>query len=606
MGGDWAAPRATGPVDAVVSLPGSKSLTNRALLLASLADGPSVVRRALRSRDTLLMATALSSLGSAVDTSGEDWVVTPGRFDHDAQVDCGLAGTVMRFVPPAAGLSSGTVGFDGDPHMRSRPIGEVLAALRTLGVEVVDEGRGSLPFDIRGTGSVRGGRVVIDASASSQFVSALLLAGARYDDGVDVRHDGKPVPSLPHIEMTVAILREHGVEVDDSEANRWAVAPGVVKPVDHLIEPDLSNAAPFLALAAVTGGRVVVRDWPATTTQAGDALREILQRWAARSPWTDDGLTVVGPPRLEGIDVDLHDHGELTPAVAALCALAAGPSHLRGVAPHPGSRDRPAGRAGHRARRPGRRRGRAPRRAVVPARRAARRGVPHLRRPPDGARRRDRRRRRGRRARGEHRDDRQDVPGLRRLLDWAVLVPTGRYSDQDVEHYDRPRRRTRPRTKERPTYDDAAEGMVVTVDRGRYTLLVEGRVVTAMKARPLGRRGVVVGDRVRVEGDVSGDEGSLARIVEVNERLTTLRRTAEDDDPVERVIVANADQLVVVISLADPEPQPRLIGRPPRNTSFIVGAMTLSTVSGVRACEARSITRFLSTSTWATWNCRAM
>jgi len=140
-------------------------------------------------------------------------------------------------------------------------------------------------------------------------------------------------------------------------------------------------------------------------------------------------------------------------------------------------------------------------------------------------------------------------------------MPTGRYSDEDVEHYERPRRRTRPRTKERPTYDDAADGVVVTVDRGRFTLLVEGRVVTAMKARPLGRRGVVVGDRVRVEGDVSGDPGSLARIVEVTERLTTLRRTAEDDDPVERVIVANADQLVVVTAVADPEPQPRLIDR---------------------------------------------
>lgn len=328
----WPAPRATGPVDRVVSLPGSKSLTNRALLLAALADGPSVVRRALRSRDTLLMAGALTSLGSVVDTSGEDWAVTPGRFEADATVDCGLAGTVMRFVPPAAGLSSGSVSFDGDPHMRTRPIDEVLAALRTLGVDVDDDGRGALPFRIRGRGSVRGGRVVIDASASSQFVSALLLAGARYDEGVDVRHDGKPVPSLPHIDMTVAMLREHGVEVDDTEANRWAVAPGVVKAVDHDIEPDLSNAAPFLSLAAVTGGRVVVRDWPATTTQAGDALRDILQRLGCTVTLDDDGLSVVGPPRLQGIDVDLHDHGELTPAVAALCALAEGPSHLRGIA----------------------------------------------------------------------------------------------------------------------------------------------------------------------------------------------------------------------------------------------------------------------------------
>jgi 3-phosphoshikimate 1-carboxyvinyltransferase len=326
----WPAPVATGPVDAVVSLPGSKSLTNRALLLAALADGPSVVRRALRSRDTLLMAAALTGLGSSVDTAGADWTVTPGPFDHDTQVDCGLAGTVTRFVPPAAGLSTGTVRFDGDPHMRTRPIGGVLAALRSLGVEV--SAGVFLPFEVRGTGSVRGGRVVIDASASSQFVSALLLAGARYDEGVDVRHDGKPVPSLPHIDMTVAILREHGVTVDDTQANRWSVAPGIVKPVDHVIEPDLSNAAPFLALAAVTGGRVVVRDWPERTTQAGDVLRELLQRFGCSVTLGDDGLAVAGPDRLEGIDVDLHDHGELTPAVAALCALADGPSHLRGVA----------------------------------------------------------------------------------------------------------------------------------------------------------------------------------------------------------------------------------------------------------------------------------
>jgi len=328
----WPAPRARGPVDAVVTLPGSKSLTNRALLLAALADGPSVLRRALRSRDTLLMADALTQLGSSVDTAGDDWTITPGRFDRDAQVDCGLAGTVMRFVPPAAGLSTGTIGFDGDPHMRTRPVGAVLDALRTVGVRIEDGGRAALPFEVHGTGSVRGGRVVIDASASSQFVSALLLAGARYDEGVDVRHDGKPVPSLPHIDMTVAMLREHGVDVDDSEANRWAVAPGVVKPVDHVIEPDLSNAAPFLGLAAVTGGRLRVRDWPRATTQAGDALRDVLTQLGCTVTLDDEGLTVAGPPALEGIDVDLHDHGELTPAVAALCALATGPSHLRGVA----------------------------------------------------------------------------------------------------------------------------------------------------------------------------------------------------------------------------------------------------------------------------------
>ena len=315
-----------------MTLPGSKSLTNRALVLAAIADGPSVIHRALRSRDTTLMAAALTSLGSTVDTSGEDWKVTPGAFTGDAGVDCGLAGTVMRFVPPVAGLSRGAVSFDGDPHMRSRPIGEVLGALRTLGVIIEDDGRGSLPFTVRGSGAVTGGTVVVDASASSQFISALLLAGARYDHGVDVRHDGKPVPSLPHIDMTVAMLRRHGVEVDDHEANRWAVAPGPVRAVDHVIEPDLSNAAPFLALAAVSRGSVVVRDWPSSTTQAGDAMRAILTLMGCEVEYVDAGLRVRGTGRLSGIDVDLHDVGELAPAVAALCALADSPSHLRGIA----------------------------------------------------------------------------------------------------------------------------------------------------------------------------------------------------------------------------------------------------------------------------------
>ena len=329
----WPAPRATGPVEATVGLPGSKSLTNRALVLAALADGPSVVRRALRSRDSLLMAAALTGLGSHVDTSTDDWTVTPGAFAGDTEVDCGLAGTVMRFVPPVAALSHGTVSFDGDPHMRTRPIGEVLLALRHLGVEVDDDERGALPFRLRGHGSVRGGRVVLDASQSSQFVSALLLAGVRYDEGIDVRHDGKPIPSLPHIDMTVAMLREQGVEVDDSDANRWAVAPGPLRALDRTIEPDLSNAGPFLALAAVTGGSVTVRDWPSETTQAGDAWGELLTAMGCEVEHTSDGLRVTGPApgTLQGLDVDLHDVGELTPVVAALCALASSPSHLRGV-----------------------------------------------------------------------------------------------------------------------------------------------------------------------------------------------------------------------------------------------------------------------------------
>ncbi|MGZ5403127.1 MAG: 3-phosphoshikimate 1-carboxyvinyltransferase, partial [Nocardioides sp.] len=271
----WPAPRAAEPVSAVVSLPGSKSQTNRALVLAALSDGPSVIRRPLVSRDTSLMLAALRGLGAHVEARDATWIVTPGPLSGPAQIDCGLAGTVMRFLPPVAGLARGTVDFDGDAHMRQRPVGEVLDAMRTLGVDV--EGAG-LPVTVRGTGRVRGGTVVIDASASSQFISALLLAAPRFDEGVDVRHDGKPVPSLPHIAMTVGMLREHGVEVDDADADRWTVSPGPLQALDQDIEPDLSNAAPFLALAAVSGGEVTVRDWPRATTQAGDALREVLAR----------------------------------------------------------------------------------------------------------------------------------------------------------------------------------------------------------------------------------------------------------------------------------------------------------------------------------------
>lgn len=330
----WPAPHALAPVDVRVSLPGSKSLTNRELVLAALAEGPGTVRRALRSRDTDLMAAALTALGSTVDAAGEDWSIAPGiagADDREVAVDCGLAGTVMRFVPPVAALRGGPTTFDGDPHARTRPMAAVLRALRSLGVAVsADDDR--LPFVVHGAGSVRGGTVVIDASTSSQFVSALLLAAPRFDEGVEVRHVGKPVPSLPHIDMTVACLRARGVEVDDADPDIWRVLPGPIAPRDVTVEPDLSNAAPFLMLALTSGGRVTVNGWPTTTTQAGDALRDILTQMGAEVTLDAEGLTVRGTGVIHGIDVDLHDVGELAPAIAALAALADSPSHLRGIA----------------------------------------------------------------------------------------------------------------------------------------------------------------------------------------------------------------------------------------------------------------------------------
>jgi 3-phosphoshikimate 1-carboxyvinyltransferase len=330
---DWSAPTATGPVDATVVLPGSKSLTNRYLVLAALAADVSRLRSPLRSRDTLLMAQALRTLGARVeDVDDGDWLVTPGPFVAGGRVDCGLAGNVMRFVPPVAGLADGPVRFDGDPEAHRRPMAPVLQALRTLGVRVEDDGRGALPFTVHGAGRVRGGTVTIDASASSQFVSGLLLSGARFEQGVTVVHDGKAVPSLPHIEMTVETLRDAGVVVDDGEPHTWRVEPSEVNALDVQVEPDLSNAAQFLAAALVTGGRVHVPGWPQYTTQGGDFVREVVDMMGADVVLDRSGLTVTGGDGISGVDVDLHDSSELTPVVAALAALADGPSVIRGVA----------------------------------------------------------------------------------------------------------------------------------------------------------------------------------------------------------------------------------------------------------------------------------
>ena len=325
----WRAPLASGPVRATVSVPGSKSITNRALLLAALADGPSTLVDPLVSRDSALMADALRALGVSIEEAGREWWVTPGRLHGDTEIDCGLAGTVMRFLPPAAAIADGEVRFDGDPRARERPMGTILHALRELGATISGD---ALPFVLSGTGHLPGGVVTIDASASSQFVSGLLLAGARYDKGLTVRHDGKPVPSLPHIEMTVHMLRAAGVDVDDSEPNVWRVDAGPIRGREWRVEPDLSNATAFLAAAAVTGGRVTVPGWPESTTQPGELMREILTSMGCQVTLDEQGLTVTGPEELTGIDVDLRAAGELTPTVAAVAALASGPSFLGGVA----------------------------------------------------------------------------------------------------------------------------------------------------------------------------------------------------------------------------------------------------------------------------------
>ena len=331
----WPAPYRSGsPVAATLTIPGSKSVTNRALILASLSDSPSILRRPLHSRDSALMIAGLKALGvEIVQSPNGDLTVTPQPLFGPAQIDVGNAGTVMRFLPPVAAMARGLIYFDGDPRSYERPLGPVISALESLGVLIEHGGRYSLPMTMNAAGQLEGGTVEIDASLSSQFVSALLLMAPATKNGITIINIGESLPSMPHIEMTIAMLREKGVTVDVSE-NQWRVKPAVIAGSDSVIEPDLSNAAPFMAAAMLVGGTVTIKDWPHSTTQPGDELRSIFTQMGARVEFRGSDLTITGDPieGIHGIDIDLHDVGELTPSIAALCLFADSPSYLRGIA----------------------------------------------------------------------------------------------------------------------------------------------------------------------------------------------------------------------------------------------------------------------------------
>lgn len=371
--GDWPAPLAPASSEAagknaLVHIPGSKSLTNRYLLLAALADSPSYLRAPLHSRDSALMIEALRQLGAGIELVptdspfGPDVKVIPLDFaqaqPHAVSIKCGLAGTVMRFVPALAALLPGEFTFDGDPHARQRPMGPVLEGLRQLGVQVdCEQGENALPFVQRSPGlasseGVSEAPVVrIDASTSSQFVSALLLMAPRLPQGMVLVHEGSSVPSIPHIQMTVEALRQMGIEVQEHYPNqsneaeggeyRWTVHPGSFPGFEMTIEPDLSNAGPFLAAAVVTGESVTIPHWPAPaadssagTTQVGDMWRELLPALGARVSYAEGRLTVTGPAQLpEGdFSFDLSAGGELAPTMAAACAFVKGRVELTGIA----------------------------------------------------------------------------------------------------------------------------------------------------------------------------------------------------------------------------------------------------------------------------------
>ena len=328
----WAAPhRGNSPVSATLTIPGSKSVTNRALILAALCDSPSILRRPLHSRDSALMIAGLKAIGVGIETAENgDLTITPGELYGPAGVDVGNAGTVMRFLPPVAAMAKGIIHFDGDARSHERPLAPVIKALESLGVSIEHGSRYSLPMTINANGRLKGGTVEVDATLSSQFISALLLVAPATLEGITVKHIGTSLPSLPHIEMTIAMLREKGVEVIVGD-NQWIVKPAVMHGSDQVIEPDLSNAAPFMGAAMISGGTVVIRDWPHSTTQPGDELRSIFTQMGARVEFRGSDLAITGD-QIHGIDIDLHDVGELTPSIAALCVFADSPSYLRGIA----------------------------------------------------------------------------------------------------------------------------------------------------------------------------------------------------------------------------------------------------------------------------------
>jgi len=328
----WSAPfRASKPISGAINIPGSKSVTNRALVLSALASSPSTLRKGLRSRDTDLMIKALSSLGIKIEIEEDLWKITPAPLMGPAGIDVGNAGTVMRFLPPLASLAKGLISFDGDLRSHQRPLAPVIKALESLGVSIEHQGRYSLPLVINGAGYITGGEVEIDASASSQFLSSLLLVAPLMKQGLRIKNIGKSLPSKPHIEMTIAMLAQYGAVVDTSIDNQWSVEPTTLSGVDLVIEPDLSNAAVFMAAPILCGGEVIIKDWPKKTTQPGDQLRQIFSEMGGEIDFVDQGLRVRSTGHIRGIDIDLGDVGELTPVIAALASLADSPSYLRGI-----------------------------------------------------------------------------------------------------------------------------------------------------------------------------------------------------------------------------------------------------------------------------------
>lgn len=365
---DWIAPVPSGDLDCRLELPGSKSITNRELVLAALAQGESRLYGVLRARDTDLMISGLRALGADLEVDGttvsvrsplplsacfsppelvEDAVpatTSPARAATDTTIECGLAGTVMRFLPPLAALTNAPVTFTADPQALARPLTEIFDFLTGVGA-TVKRGEGTFPFTVTGPLSLTSlpSQLRVDARASSQFLSsAALFAAALTATGrqLSIQACG-PIPSAPHLEMTWQCLRRHGLQVQLTAHTGGDMEVRIdgegVRPVTVQIEPDLSNAGPFLAAVAICGGKIAIPHWPVGTTQPGDAWRELLTAYGARVRLlaeTDHCGTLwlesTGAPG-PGFTRDMSQEGELVPTMAALAAHCSGPSELRGI-----------------------------------------------------------------------------------------------------------------------------------------------------------------------------------------------------------------------------------------------------------------------------------
>jgi 3-phosphoshikimate 1-carboxyvinyltransferase len=324
-----------GPVDAVVRVPGSKSITNRALACAALAQGESELHGALEADDTLAMVDGLVALGVEVLPHWQDALVDvqgcAGRPPAQlALVDARLSGTTSRFLLPIAGLGTGTTRVDGDHGLRARPMGDVVGAIRALGGVATEIGApGHLPIQIHG-GPLAGGRVELPGDTSSQFLSGLLLAGPAMRTGLEVRVTTELV-SRPYVDMTIAVMAAFGAHVDQPSPDRWVVEPGSYWGTTYHIEPDASSASYAFAAAAIVGGSVTIEGLGTDSLQGDLAFVDLLERMGAEVSRATDRTTVRGTGRLRGIDADLSQLSDVAQTLAVVAAFADGPTRVTGI-----------------------------------------------------------------------------------------------------------------------------------------------------------------------------------------------------------------------------------------------------------------------------------